>query len=365
MNLIILLINVLFSSELSYGPFISHISDTSAVIRYVIKEPSPSWVGWGINPKCDMYMTFFAPQKSITLPLYLLQSAREYCYKIYLPLENSTFTYIASSSTFKTLSVSTDNAFNLIIFTDINQTYSNDISSAINNLIDANTQFVIYFPGEMEIDNENQFVFFKKYSNLIRKIAFYIPVTEYVFDHDKNSYLKDFYKMFIFSYNGINPYYYYIDMGNTRLIFIDVVNSKINSKFLSIQKEWLKKNIVSSYRWTFIIANGILFGEENPEINKLSEIVSKANVDLVIQFGEDVYSRKKIITENENQINLITLGKRKENFIGENNVSDYSYITEFQTNTDGIIKLSVDNIKSEISFFDQEIKKLDNLVYQK
>lgn len=359
MNIIIFFSLFLFSSELRYGPYINMATDSSINLRYGLSNPQKSWLSWGINPKCDIYLTFFAPQKNINTTLYGLQPEKEYCYVLYLPVENSTYSYIASSSTFYTLNNSSS-PFSFIIFTDLNLGFSNQLDDALTVMIDSHTRFSVYFGSITKISENEVPSYFLNYAKFISKIPFYIPLIEQNFDYEKEGPITDFQRFFYFSYSGIFPYYYYVDIGNMRMIFIDTIKSQLNKGFYFKQIEWLK-NILSSTTkdWLVIVSNSNIY-PENPEettgFERMIDIINNNNVDFVIQFGSFKYARKKSLTTDT----LIL-------WVGENNVEvrqDANFF-DFISNVDGIIKFIVNQKRIDIIYLDYNLKEVDHLVYQK
>ncbi len=367
MNIFFFLISFAFSSEINFGPYLTAVNDSSVIVKYVLKKPSISWVSWGINPKCDMYMTFFAPQKFITLPIYALQSGKDYCYRVYLPVENSTFSYIASSSTFTPFYISSASTFNFIAFTDLNSGYSTDLYNLLKNVMEDKPMFAVYF-GSMTKSNDENYDFFARYAYFIKKIPFYIPIIEQNFDYQTSSALRDFVRFFHFSYNGNSPYYYYFDNGNARFVFVDLIKSQQDSRFLSNQIEWLKKTFSSNQKtWLFVISNDNLFSYDSQKIKKIHDVIIKYNPDFIIQYGSKGYSREKISYNNSQlQSIVITLGEKRDFNINESkNIEQAVLVNEFKTDYNGVLKLSVNPSKVELTYLDYSMKKLDYLVYQK
>ncbi|MGC9069796.1 MAG: metallophosphoesterase family protein [Elusimicrobiales bacterium] len=367
MKLLFLLLSFVFPSEIGFGPYINAVTDSSAIIKYGFKRPSISWVSWGISPKCDMYMTFFAPQKSLTLPLYALQPGKEYCYRIYLPIENSTFSYIASSSTFMPFNISSTSSFSFVVFTDLNSGYSYELDNLLKKIMEDNIMFSVYYGSMTKTDN-GYYQFFSRYAYFIKKIPFYIPVIEHNFDYQTSFAVKDFARFFYFSYHGNSPYYYYFDNSNARFVFVDLIKSSQSPRFLADQLEWLEKTLSSNKKdWLFIILNDSLFSSNLPGIKKISQTIIKSKPDFIIQYGNKTYRREKIYYDDSHfEAILITIGEKQIlNYDEIQSGEGRMIVSEFETNEDGVLKISVDSLKTELGYFNLDIKKLDSLVYQR
>lgn len=354
MKLMLITIITIFSNNIEYGPYIDILTDTTISLRYSLKTPKQSWFSWGLSPKCDMYLTYFGPQNKVTTNLYSLQSDKEYCYNIYLEVDNSTFSYIASSSTFKTFNKSTSTEFNFLVFTDLNKNYQ-EVVENLNLTIDSKTVLAILYS---EIGQDYQLNYFYNYSKFISKIPFYLPLTENNMDEQYKNPKKNFQNLFRFSYNGNPPYYYYVDVANTRFIFIDLIKSNFNKSFYIKQMEWLENiALISNKDWIFIITNTKISNKENnPQIVSLLDRLKKYRVDLIIEHGQIDYSRSKKYFDND-EIIIISIGKSNE----------YDLNTEqldFHSNKNGILKVTISSRKMELYYISQN-NTIDHLVYQK
>lgn len=350
---------LLFSQDLSYGPYLNMVTDSSVNIRYGFSNPKKSWFSWGIYPRCDMYLTFFAPQKNITTTLYALQPEKEYCYILYLPVEDSTFSYIASSATFYTLNTSSTSSFNFLVFTDINGGFNEKLKDSLGLVIDTDTRFAIYFGSITKTEENDIPSYFLNYSSFISKLPFYIPLIEYNFDYERTAPVADFSRYFHFSSNGVSPYYYYVDVGGVRVIFIDTIKSQLDKRFLSRQIEWLKKTLSSTSKdWVFIVSNSIIYHsdpQQGSELKNISDIIESHNVDFIIQFGDIKYARRKNLTTDSI---IIWLGEKKREGYKEE-------FFDFASDIDGIVKVSVQDKKVEVFYLSYALKEVDHLVYQK
>ncbi|MCX7905695.1 MAG: hypothetical protein N2446_03220 [Elusimicrobiales bacterium] len=355
-TLLFIIISLIHLQEPVYGPYILNATDNTITLKYALNKPIKSWLGWGIYPKCDTYLTFFGPQKNVVSTIYGLQSDKNYCYTLYLPVENSTFSYIFSSATFHTITNSTSLPFNFIVFTDLNG-YASEICNSLDFIIDTRTQFAIYFGSITENSSNGIPSYFSNYSKFISKIPFYIPAIEHNFDYEKGLINKQFQNYFYFSYNGISPYYYYIDVGTVRLLLIDLIKSKMSKKFFLEQKKWLEKTLeTTSKDWIIAVFNTDI-SVMDEETEKIIEILSNKGVDLIIHYGNSKYLRRKIF--HNNNLEIISLS------IGEKVLSDDVEYFEFKSDIDGIIKINIDYKKLEIFYLDFQFKEIDHLVYQK
>lgn len=349
---ITIILTIAFSTDLEYGPYIDILTDTTVGLRYSFKLPKQSWLSWGPHPKCEMYLTFFGPQKKVTANIYALQPDKEYCYRIYVDLDNSKNSYVAYSSIFKTFTKSTSTEFNFVAFTDINADIQ-QIIDMLNIAIDTKTALAILY-SEIEEDNDHKY--FLNYSSFISKIPFYLPLIKNNMDELTKKPKKNFLNLFRFSYGDKPPYYYYIDIANSRLIFIDLINSNFNKTFYLKQKEWLENTaLVAEKEWFFLILNTKMNDEESVFLKKLR----KPNIDLIIEFGENTYYRSKKIIDNK-EIIVVSLGTN----LKKNDEIDVNYHTDFYSQIRGVLKIKVDSKKMELFYMNQN-QTIDRLVFNK
>lgn len=367
----------LCSTSITRGPYFNYLDKENATIRYLLDKADISWFAWGENPYCDKYLTPMIPKENNYINLYGLKPQKDYCYKIYLNIDNSTYVYVASSSTFKTFYDDTVSSFSFIIMGntgynsfDENLTISSSIFIFLDVMFFINTGNISQDGTITSIDDN----FFKPFSNIIKSYPIYLTLgpIEYGNSAEKDEYnfLKENYTKYFYSINGFFPHYYFFDVANARFIFLD--NNSLNGiksapslKVGTKQYKWLEDLLKSSKnkKWIFVVLNSPLYPyvvEDNETRNNLEELLLKYNVNFVIQNGYDNYLRTKPIkygVYDENGIMYLVVGG--SNFY--NNEKD-SEVTDTYFNEKGFVYFKIHETYAEIIYYNLSLESLDKFV---
>lgn len=349
-------IHKLYSATyIEYGPYINSIDETFIGLRYTFSKPVESWLTWGEAPQCKRYLTYFPPQKNVSTFLYGISPGKNYCYNVYLPIENSTYSYIASSGSFYSLFSSSTSIFNFILFVE-NST--SDIISLLDLNITTNTQFVVYFPTSdiSMIPDTNIPRYFDIYSKFIKDIPFICPLTEFVYNFETKTIDNNYLKFFTFDpSNGFSPYYYHLDIANTRIIFIDLIASLNHPKIFKEQINYLKKVLSNTSKiYNIIVLNQRIYPEIeiNKNLSVITKLLSDSKVSLVIQYSNYPYERGIFLESNYDNTVYITLGY-PSGFEGGLNA-------EFSSNENGILKIDIAH-SIDIQYINYSNKIIDRI----
>ncbi|MEF3279577.1 MAG: metallophosphoesterase [Elusimicrobiota bacterium] len=379
---LIFLVSHLKSATIVRGPYLDYLSSNSATIRYSVDSPEITWFSWGEFPKCNKYLTVTTPKKNQYVNIYGLKIAKKYCYMIYLPVSNSTHSYLASSATFTTFYDETVSSFSFIV---IGNTFLNSpdqniaLSSAIFSFPDIN--FIIH-TGNISNGNllDHDTYYFMPFSGILKSIPFFISLglKEYGEIKEKtNSYRflgENFSPYYRFARNGFSPHYYFIDSGTSRFIFLDNNNLNEIDSAPSLRKgtkqyQWLEETLKysNSKKWRFVVLNHPIYpssigGEDIKE--GLEELFLKYKVDFVFQSGNKYYLRTKPLkygVPDEGGVIYITVGGG-DLYLSEIEASE---IIETQIDSRVFLNIKIDERKIDISAFDCSMNLLDRFVYSK
>lgn len=298
-----------FSAEILRGPYVESVSHEMAVVRFRTDVSTISWLKYGAHPDCDKFMTVSAETSEHVLPLFGLLQDTTHCYRIYLPVENSTNVYKASENVFRTFRKDDKPFLNFIAFGD-----SGSGSDAQHELAKQMEKFEPDFflhTGDLiesGLDSDADKQYFMPYKNMIAKYPFFLGLGNH--DYGKNfkeeeskDFLRRNYVPFhSFPLNGLPPHYYYFDQGNARFICLDN-NSSYEAMWAppidkdSKQIKWLEQ-ILSKTKttWKFVYlhipaySTG-LHGSMESVREVLSPLFEKYGVDVVFQGHDHNYER--------------------------------------------------------------------------
>jgi len=361
------LISTILSASIINGPYIDNISKDSACFRFTIEESTISWFGWGEDPKCDKYITPLLPKKDQVVDIYGLKSGVKYCYSIFLPLLNSTYTYLAASSTFTTFFDETKSTYSFIIYSNTFLNTKDENKRIVSIILSSHTDisFIINL-GNFIKKTDTEFIYPGDFKDIALSFPIYTLNGEH--EHNDKDILYHYGKMRNFSKNGFPPYYYYIDISNSRFIFLDrnLDNGSDSLKKGSKQYRWLNEvlKFSNNKKWIFIFINKPLYPFSYFEKDfDLEELFLNYKVDFVFQNGKNYIRTKKIKygIEDDEGIFYITLGEIDENLLIENDdpIIDCNYMQK------GIIKVSINDETLSLDYYDLDLKLIDKFLYSK
>jgi len=373
MFILFLLSSVIFSGIIN-GPYIDNLSNNSAFLRFTTDKPTISWFGWGEFPKCDKYITFLPFKKDHTINLYGLKSDTKYCYSIFLPLENSTYSYVASSSTFSTFMDESKSTYSFVVYSNTALNTDEENKKIVSLILSSHTDinFVINLGNFLKKDN-NDFIFPLEFGDIAKIFPIYTVLgsNEYKF-FDGGLLLDEYRKMRGFSKNGVSPHYYYVDISNSRLIFLDgnpKIKNSLSLKKGSKQYNWLEEvlSFSKSKKWIFVLLNEPIYPSFNIEKNSdIEDLFIKYHVDFVFQNGENYLRTKKIKygIESDDGIFYVNIGKIITDGSNQYNQIDDGTI-DCLYNKKGLLKVSIEDKKILLDYLDLDGNFIDKFVYSK
>ncbi len=370
------------SARIIVPSYIDNLSDSEFSIGYETDINSYGWVGWGDFPKCDRYITPTSIKKNQKINLYGIKSGKKYCYTVFLPLDNSTYSYVASSGVFLSLYDDTVSSYSFIVTgnTVFNTEDENlKLSSASFSLIYEEPLFLIHTGNILKYENDINTPFYGIENIVKSKPIFSVPgPKEYGEKKEKGEGYKFLQKNYspyrAFSRNGAVPHYYYIDVSESRFIFLDDNNLNDIKDAPSIKrgtKQWLWLENTLKYskdkKWIFVVTNHPLYPSyawDEADRNSLEELFIKYKVDIVFQNGGDFFLRTKKLKYgqyDENGVYYMTIG-------GANIYQTYPIedeISDIKLNIKGFLYIKVNNLNIDMIYYDYMFNQLDRFVYSK
>lgn len=383
------------AAKLLRTPYIENASKEYISFKYIVDIQTRSWVSWGEYPRCSKYLTPMPVKENQIVWLYGLKQNTEYCYNIYLPVENSTFSYVASSSTFKTFFDETVSSYTFVVIgnTGYNTSeYNIKLASSVIEISSDNLNFLIH-TGNISVtgvDSDADEVYFKPFADVLKSYPVFIALSkgDYGNNFSKNEGVKfleeNFNKYHALPRNGIYPHTYYVDISDSRFIFIDTsyylgIKDVPSLDIKSKQYKWLKSALSYSKnkRWLFIVMNMPLYSTAetlSEEVkDNLENLFIKYGVDFVIQGYNRVYERTKPIKNgvySENGIVYLTVGGGEnmenedtgENVDAENNTHGYIDFSSFKKHF-AYVRVEGDSL--EIKVYNDNLNIIDQFYYRK
>jgi len=372
----------IYSANITLGPYIDNLSNSQTSIVYETDVPSPAWLGWGDWPKCDRYITPLPVKKRQRINIYGIKPGKKYCYNLYLPVTNSTYSYIASSSTFFSFYDESISSFSFILFS--NTSYNSEdenikFSSAVISHFDENMLLLLNVGNMLKYSTDYVKIFYGIEGVVKTKPVFNsMGPSEYGDNKEKYEgykFIQSNYSPYrAFTRNGVVPHYYYVDVSNSRFIFLD--NNNLNEikdapSFKKGTKQWLWLEDVLKYskdkKWIFVILNHPVYPSQSwneEDRGSLEELLLKYRVDFVFENGSENFLRTKKIkygTYDENGIYYIMLG-------GVNVYQTYpedEEIIDSKLNIKGFLYTKINDYNIDMTYYDYSLNQLDRFVYSK
>jgi len=371
MSVIIMLFVSFLEAGIVNGPYIDNLSKDTLSLRFNTDDITVAWFSWGEYPKCDKYLTVLVPKKDHTVNLYGLKPSTKYCYNIFLPLENSTFSYLVSSSVFTTFFDETYSSFSFIVYSNTVLNSMDENRKLVSLIISSHTDISLCVNLGNFLNSTLDFVFPGEFKDISAYLPIYTALASREYENYKDKLLKDEYRRFrSFSKNGFSPHYYYVDIATSRLIFLDnnpEVKNSVSLKKQTKQYQWLKEVLEysNSKKYLFVFINDGIYPSSMDINMDLEETFLKYKVDFVFQNGNFPYLRTRKIkygTESDDGIFYIMLGN--ENY--SQTFKDISDIPiEVIYKNKGFLKVSVYEQSVYMDYYNFDGSLIDKFVYSK
>ena len=297
------------AAALSRGPYLESMGASDVTVRFRTDIDTVAWLSYGAAPDCERFLTPAGPGIEHRVQLYGLLPDTTHCYRIYLPVEQSTCDYQAYQGTFVTFPDEDKPDFSFLAFGG-SGSGSQDQRDLAAQMDKFTPDFVLH-TGDMLSsgrDSEADDEFFAPYSSMLARVPFFptLGLSDYGPGYDKpagREFLRYNYLPFhSVPYTGLYPHYYYFDIGNARFVVLDA-NSFAGARYAPALRPGLKQYkwlefVLSRARdkaWKFVVLNEPLYstGSEprEDEIKTLEPLFQKYGVDLVLQGRDRDYER--------------------------------------------------------------------------
>ena len=304
------------------GPYVEDAAQNTAVIKWAADAPTPAWVEYGPEGKCSQLMALAPKREEHSLTLHGLIPNTKFCYKIYVMNAEETGTQEPVQGTFKTLYSAERKIINFLVAGNTSapaEGTSDEIKkAAAQNMAAYEADFIIH-TGNIAADGAargNNADFLAPFAPVLQNAPLLAALGGDEYGPDRSSEKEgrgflaaNYRRLHTMPWSKGTPYYYYIDTGNARLIFLDtnfvygVPNaSKLDLK--SSQYEWLKKTLstTDSASWKIVVLHHPVYSS-GPVPDKLSALLAPLfeayKVNLVIQGRQGAYERTAPILKNQ------------------------------------------------------------------
>jgi len=382
--LLALLYHQVGASTVSRGPYVENFTEKSAVVRFRVNPSTVAWFSYGAFPDCERFSTFSGFTDEHKIRLNGLLSNTTHCYRIYLPVDNSTNAYKAFEGSFKTFKDENNSVLSFLIFGDSVNGNDEQKKLVVNMLKFDEVDFAVHTGNltntGLDIDADKEY--FSIYSPLLNRIPVYISLGKK--DYGPNFDNKDgagFIKTNFSPYhtvplNGLPPHYYFFDDAVARFIVLDgnYFSGALFSPSLkkgSKQYIWLENVLKNtSKKWKFVIIHQPIYSTgENSVVGEEREILSpifeKYGVDIVFQGGDHNYERFKPIKESkpaEEGVIYVTIG-------GYNGVvgakGEVDELSEVFVEKPHFAFLKIEGDKLEMNVYGPDEELIDSLIIEK
>lgn len=319
----------LHGAAFARGPYLENMSSEMVTVRFRLDAATAAWISYGAWPDCERFMTtplFTAEQKTA---LFGLLADTTHCYRIYLPVDQSTAVYKAFEGTLRTFRGEDNPNFDFLAFGDSGSGSEEQLELAAQ-MEKFTPDFAVHTGDVLEtgLDSDADYQYFKPYARMLSRAPFFLALGNHDYGRDlkKESgkgFIKANYQPFhSVPLTGLPPHYYFFDVGNARFFVLDT-NAFYGARFApglepgSKQYKWLDYFLSKTKTaWKFIILHQPIYstGAHNlleAERAALEPLFLKYKVDLVLQGHDHDYERTKPVREgladDNNGIVYITL----------------------------------------------------------
>jgi len=300
------------AAQLVRGPYTENPGPDSAVVRWRVDTATVSWLAYGVAPGCNQFSAISPEAKEHAINLFGLDISKEYCYRVYVPVDGQNAVVEAATGTFRTLRPAEETAFEFMAAGS--QAGDNDSATTIGNqMLKFSPDFVLH-TGDLSpdgLDASADAGYFAPFSGMLRKAPFFIALGRRDYAPPKTSpkiaglfLRKNYIPFHQMTPSLASPHYYAFTTANALFIALDAnktvgVAQAPNLTPGSTQYEWLEAELAkSSADWKFILINTPVYSSGPSGINgalakDLAPLLENYGVDMVFQGTDRDYERTK------------------------------------------------------------------------
>ena len=297
------------------GPYLENMAQNMVTVRFRADVVTPAWLSYGVVPDCERFLTSLAQAKEQKLTLFGLTPDTTYCYRLYLPADQSTGAYKAFERTFTTFRGEDKPEFSFLAFGDSGSgsQEQRDLAAQMEKF---SPDFVLHTGDMVEsgLDSDADAQYFKPYAGLLGRVPFFLALGNHDYGKDLRSpegrgFIKANYAPFhSVPLTGLPPHYYFFDEGNARFFVLDT-NAFDGARFAptlepgSKQYKWLERCLAKTEKeWKFVVVHEPIYstgahGALEAELKALEPLLLKHKVDIVFQGHDHNYERTVPIKE--------------------------------------------------------------------
>ena len=318
------------AARVARGPYLENMAEDMVTVRFRTDISTPAWLSYGAAPDCERFLTSGAQMKEQRITLFGLTPDTTYCYRLYLPAEQSTGVYKAFEGPFTTFRGVDKPDFSFLAFGD-SGSGSQDQRDLAAQMDKFKPDFVLHTGDMVEsgLDSDADAQYFKPYAGLLARAPFYLALGNHDYGKDLRTpagrgFIKANYAPFhSVPLTGLPPHYYFFDEGSARFFVLDT-NAFDGAKFAptlepgSKQYKWLEHYLSKTDKdWKFVVVHEPIYstGAHGPleaELKALEPLLLKYKVDMVFQGHDHNYERTMPVREGLSDeaagIVYITLG---------------------------------------------------------
>ncbi|MDA8130946.1 MAG: metallophosphoesterase [Elusimicrobia bacterium] len=313
------------------GPYLESMTEDMVTVRFRTDAPAPGWLTYGGAPDCERFLTPIPEAAEHRITLFGLLPDTTHCYRIYLPVQDSTAAYKAFEGSFVTFRGEDKPYFTFLAFGDSGSSSEEQVTLA-ERMAKFSPDFVVHTGDSLSegLDEMADEEYFRPYADLLARVPFFLALGNHDYGRDLGSpegkgFLKaNFVPFHTTPYTGLPPHYYYFDVANARFVVLDT-NAFYGAKFApslepgSKQYKWLEYVLSKAHakQWRFVVLHGPLYstGAHEPvlkEVETLEPLFQKYGVDMVLQGHDHDYERtlpiKDGVPDQQGGITYVTLG---------------------------------------------------------
>ena len=318
------------AARLERGPYLENMAKDMVTVRFRVDSATPAWITYGGAPDCERFLTTAPQLKEQKITLFGLLPDTTHCYRIYLPVDQSTAAYKAFEGKFTTFREEDKPYFSFLAFGDSGSGSPEQLELAAQ--MDKLSPDLVVHMGDMVesgLDADADAQFFKPYAGLLSRTPFFLALGNHDYGADIRTdagkgFLKTNYVPFhSVPLTGQPPHYYFFDVANARFFVLDT-NSFYGAKFApdlrpgSKQYKWLDYYLGKTEKeWKFVVVHEPVYSTgahsaPDDELKALEPLFLKHKVDLVFQGHDHNYERttpvKNGLPDEEDGIVYVTLG---------------------------------------------------------
>lgn len=299
------------------GPYLENMAQDMVTVRFRADVSTPAWLSYGVVPDCERFLTSLAQAKEQKITLFGLMPDTTYCYRLYLPADQSTGVYKVFEGPFTTFGGDDKTQFSFLAFGDSGSgsQEQRDLAARMEKF---HPDFVLHTGDMVEsgLDSDADAQYFKPYAALLARTPFFLALGNHDYGADLRSqggrgFIKANYAPFhSVPLTGLPPHYYFFDEGNARFFVLDT-NAFDGARFAptlepgSKQYKWLEHYLAKTEKaWKFVVVHEPLYstgahGALEAELKALEPLLLRYKVDVVFQGHDHDYERTVPVKEGE------------------------------------------------------------------